>query len=162
MDNLEEAIQFALSKNGYSQLKPNQRSVIEQYLKGRDVLFCSPTGSGKSLVFEVSPFLFQYLEKKQECTCIVISPLSALMKAQVEKLTNKNIKAVYLKDTESRKTDDKTSEKVLQTIESGHYDLIFASPETLLQSNRDTVMKLARKGCLKVIFVDEAHCIKKL
>ena len=82
------------------------------------------------------------------------------MKAQVEKLTNKNIKAVYLKDRESRKTDDKTSEKVLQTIESGHYDLIFASPETLLQSNRDTVMKLARKGCLKVIFVDEAHCIK--
>ena len=73
------------------------------------------------------------------------------MKAQVEKLTNKNIKAVYLKDRESRKTDDKTSEKVLQTIESGRYDLIFASSETLLQSNRDTVMKLARKGCLKVM-----------
>lgn len=55
MDNLEEALQFALRKIGYSELKPNQKSVIEQYVKGRDVLFCSPTGSGKSLVFEVAP-----------------------------------------------------------------------------------------------------------
>ena len=57
--------------------------VIEQYMKGKDVLFCSPTGSGKSLVSEMGPFLFQYLEKTQQCTCIVISPLAALMKLQV-------------------------------------------------------------------------------
>ena len=42
---------------------PNQRIVIEQYMKGKDVHFCSPPGSGKSLVFEMGPFLFQYLEK---------------------------------------------------------------------------------------------------
>ena len=59
--------------------------VIEQYMymKGKDVLFCSPTGSGKSLVFEMGPFLFQYLEKTQQCTCIVIWPLAALMELQV-------------------------------------------------------------------------------
>ena len=156
--DIEEALQFALNKNGYSQFRLNQKIVIEQYLKGRDVLFCSPTGSGKSLVVEVAPFLFQHLEKTQKCTCIVISPLSALMKSQVEKLTNKNIKAVYLKDKESKKTDD----SLLKSVESGDFELVFASPESLLQSNRDTGMKLAMKGYLKVIFVDEAHCIKKL
>ena len=57
--------------------------VIEQYMKGKDVLFCSPTGSGKSLVFEMGPFLFQYLGKKRKCTCIVILPLAALMESQV-------------------------------------------------------------------------------
>ena len=56
---------------------------IEQYMKGKDVLFCSPTGSGKSLVFEMGPFLFHYLEKKQQCTYIIISPLAALMESQV-------------------------------------------------------------------------------
>ena len=50
-------------------------------MKGKDVLFCSPTGSGKSLVFEMGPF--QYLEKNQQCTCIVILPLAALMALQV-------------------------------------------------------------------------------
>lgn len=159
--DIEEALQFALSKNGYSQFRLNQKIVIEQYLKGRDVLFCSPTGSGKRLVFEVAPFLFQYLEKTQKCTCIIISPLSALMKSQVEKLTNKNIKAVYLKDKESKLSEDKVSESLLRSVESGDYELVFASPESHLHSNRDIVMKLARMGCLKVIFVDEAHCIKK-
>lgn len=162
MDNIEGAIQYALNRNGYNQLKPNQRIIIEQYLKGRDVLFCSPTGSGKSLVFEMAPFLFQYLEGKQECTCIVISPLAALMKAQVEKLTVKNIKAVYLKDRENKRTEDKTSDTLLENVEKGHYELIFASPETILHSIRDTVMKLAKRHYLKVIFVDEAHCIKTL
>ena len=55
--------------------------VIEQYMKGKDVLFCSPTGSGKSLGFEMGPLLFQYLEKKRQSTCIVISPLAALMES---------------------------------------------------------------------------------
>ena len=52
-------------------------------MNGKDVLSCSPRGSGKSLVFEMRPFLFQYLEKKQQCTCIVISPLAALKESQV-------------------------------------------------------------------------------
>ena len=158
--DIENAIQYALNKNGYMQLMPNQRSVIEQYLKGRDVLFCSPTGSGKSLVFEMAPFLFQYLEKKHDCTCIIISPLTALMKSQVEKLSIKNIKAIYLRDREKPK--DNEADRVWENIENGRFELIFASPETLLQSYRSTVMQLAKRNHLKVIFVDEAHCIKKL
>ena len=98
MNDLESAIDFSLFKNGYSELRPNQKNIIEQYMKGNDVLFCAPTGSGKSLIFEVAPFVFQFLEKKdKECTCFVVSPLSALMKSQVQKLLDRNIKALYLK-----------------------------------------------------------------
>ena len=96
-------------------------------------------------MFEVAPFLFQFLEKTHKCTCIVISPLSALMKSQVEKFTNKNIKAVYLKDKESNTVEDKMSDSVLKSVESEHNELIFASPESLFMGNRDIVMKLARK-----------------
>ena len=67
--------------------------MTEQYIKGKDVHFCAPTGSGKSLIFEMAPFMFQFLEKKdKECSCIIVSPLSALMKSQVRKLLDKNIR----------------------------------------------------------------------
>ena len=49
-----------LQRNGYIELNLNQGDVLTQFLNGRDVLFCSPTGSGKSLIFEVAPFAFQY------------------------------------------------------------------------------------------------------
>ena len=82
------------------------------------------------------------------------------MKSQVEKLSIKNIKAIYLRDREKPK--DNEADRVWENIENGRFELIFASPETLLQSYRSTVMQLAKRNHLKVIFVDEAHCIKKL
>ena len=164
MNDLESAIDFSLYKNGYSQLRPNQKNIIEQYMKGNDVLFCAPTGSGKSLIFEVAPFVFQFLEKKdKECTCIVVSPLSALMKSRVQKLLDKNIKALYLKEPEQEtKESQQTSSDIVVNIENGLYELIFASPETLLQKHRKVLMSLSKKKYLKAIFVVEAHCIKKL
>ena len=70
------------------------------------------------------------------------------MKSQVEKFTNKNIKAVYLKNKESNTVEGKMSDSVLKSVESEHNELIFASPESLFKGNRDIVMKLARKGFL--------------
>lgn len=100
---MDKAIEYSLEKLGYNTLRPNQDIVIKQYLQGHDILFCSPTGSGKSLLFEVAPFLHQYIENKvDQCTCLVISPLSALMKSPVQRLISKGIKAVYLKDGDSK------------------------------------------------------------
>ncbi|XP_053388928.1 ATP-dependent DNA helicase RecQ-like [Mercenaria mercenaria] len=156
MDRFDSAVAFALQKNGYSELRENQRVVIEQYVNGDDALLCSPTGSGKSLIFEMAPFMFQYMENKdKECTCLVVSPLTALMNAQVEKLIKKNIKAVYFKDNEQK------GRHVYYDIENGKYELIFASPETILLHSRALVTSLSKKRFLKVIFIDEAHCIKK-
>ena len=59
MENVEDALDFGLRKLGYSQLREGQRKVVEAYLSGRDVFFGSPTGSGKSLCFEIAPFVFE-------------------------------------------------------------------------------------------------------
>ncbi|XP_053395849.1 ATP-dependent DNA helicase RecQ-like [Mercenaria mercenaria] len=141
MDRFDSAVAFALQKNGYSELRENQRAVTEQYVNGNDALLCSPTGSGKSLIFEMAPFMFQYMENKdKECTCLVVSPLTALMNAQVEKLTKKNIKAIYFKDNEQK------GRHVYYDIENGKYELIFASPETILLHSRALVTSLSKRG----------------
>jgi len=62
MENVEDALDFGLRKLEYSQLREGQRKVVEAYLSGRDVVFCSPTGSGKSLCFEIAPFVFKTRE----------------------------------------------------------------------------------------------------
>jgi hypothetical protein len=58
MYSIEEGIQHGLDKLGYQSLRDGQQEVIEAYLKGKDVFFCSPTGSGKSLCYEIAPYIF--------------------------------------------------------------------------------------------------------
>ena len=166
-EKLKSAIDYGLKRNGFSGLKPNQGEIVEAYLKGHDVLFCSPKGSGKSLSFEIAPFAHEnLLGKCSGCTCIVVSPLTALMKTQVETLKGRGTRAVYLRGFDADENVDSDSEEkqsfALRSIKNGDCQLLFASPETLLQCHRDIVLFIARKGILKTIFIDEAHCIKKL
>ena len=65
--NLRLAIEYGLQRNGYTELRPNQEEIFKQVLNGRDILFCSPTGSGKSLIFEVAPFAFHFLGQMKSC-----------------------------------------------------------------------------------------------
>ena len=166
-EKLKSAIEYGLGKNGFSVLKPNQGEIIQAYLSGYDVLFCSPTGSGKSLSFEIAPFAYEnLLGKSNSCTCIVVSPLTALMKTQVETLQNRGISALYLRGFDAVENADFDTDEnhslSLGGVKNGDYQLLFASPETLLQNHRDLVLHIAKKGILKTIFIDEAHCIKKL
>ena len=167
---MESVLKGALERLGYDELRPNQRQVIENYISGKDVLFCSPTGSGKSLTFEVAPYMYQGLSSTtQPCVAIVVSPLISLMKTQVRNLQSKGIKAVYLRDWQQTLVQDDTLNQVDEGLKNMCLDdpgktmeIIFSSPESLLGNYRDLVLKLARKGHLKIIFVDEAHCIKNL
>ena len=156
---MDEAIKLSLELFGYETIRPNQEKVIKSYLEGNDVLFCSPTGSGKSLTFELAPSLFKRLSSDQpaQATVIVVSPLVALMQFQVETFRNKNINAVYLGDIGSQQENA----RLLEDVSKGQVDIIFASPESLLGQHRSTVIELSRKDVLKAIFIDEAHCIKK-
>ena len=61
MYSIEEGIQHGLDKMGYQSLRDGQQEVIEAYLKGNDVFFCSPTGSGKSLCYEIAPYIFDFV-----------------------------------------------------------------------------------------------------
>ena len=59
LEDMEGVLNFGLQKLGYSKLRDGQKRVVEAFLTGKDVFFCSPTGSGKSLCFEIAPFVFE-------------------------------------------------------------------------------------------------------
>ena len=160
---LGAAIEYGLQRNGYTKLRPNQETILKQVLSGKDVLFCSPTGSGKSLIFEVAPFAFHLISGMKSC-CIVVSPLAALMKSKAQELRLKGTVAVYIREMKTNPTDEDAPLKtdIVAGIQSGKFEIIFASPETLLESHRDVMLQISKSGFLKAIFIDEAHCIKKL
>lgn len=110
---MESVLKEALAKLGYTELRPNQRQVIENYISGKDVLFCSPTGSGKSLTFEVAPYIYKGLSASNNpCVAIVVSPLTSLMKTQVRNLQAKGMKEVYLRDFHKTLSLDDTPDQV--------------------------------------------------
>ena len=104
---------------------------------------------GKVLTFEVAPFAVQCLQNVSNASVIVVSPLVALMQYQAEGLQKKGVKAVYLQNV------------TVEDLENGKCD-IFASPESLLGEHRALMTKMSKNRVLKAIFIDEAHCIKKL
>ena len=106
-------------------------------------------------------------EYKLKPIVLVISPLSSLMNSQVKKLSEKGVKAVYVKGTSlvygsTRKTNEITKDRLsVKNITSLEADIVFSSPESLLESNMQLITDLATKETVKTIFVHEAHCIKK-
>ena len=152
---MEEMIKKAIEKLNYESIRPNQEAVVNGYLSGKDVLFCSPTGSGKSLTFEIAPFPFKFLQDVNNVTVIFVSPLVIFMQYQAEGLQKKGVKAVYLQDLCK-------ANMTREDLENGKCDIILASPESLLGEYRSLLIKMSKNKVLKAIFVDEAHCIKKL
>ena len=82
----EDKIKEAGEYFGYKELKPFQSNVVKSVCNGQDVFLMSPTGSGKSLTYEMIPFVFERLGKKDTASVIIVSPLVALIEAQCEKL----------------------------------------------------------------------------
>ena len=168
---MESVLKEALEKLGYKELRPNQRQVIEHYIAGKDVLFCSPTGSGKSLTFEAAPSIYKGLSADQSpCVVIVVSPLTSLMKTQVRNLQAKGMKAVYLRDMHvtSPVQDDTLNQvdhdlKKLSINEDPDktMEIIFSSPESLLGNYRDLVLRLARIHwhCVSVSKIPKAYLL---
>ncbi len=132
---------------GYSDFRPLQQSIIESILSGKDTLGLMPTGGGKSLTFQVSALAM-------EGVCLVVTPLIALMKDQVENLKTKNIKAAAI-------YSGMNSKEILITLENavfGAYKFLYLSPERLNTTIFKTKVQ-QMKICL--IAVDEAHCISQ-
>ena len=100
MNTAINAINYGIAKLGIQVIEENQRQVVEAYLAGRDVLMVSPTGSGKSLTFQIAAFVYDYLkhgeQEKIESICLVVVPLLSLMRDQVAALKRKGIAAVCL------------------------------------------------------------------
>ncbi len=129
---------------GYASFRPGQETVIQAVLAGRDALAVMPTGSGKSLLYQLPARLLGG-------TTLVISPLIALMKDQVDALVEGGLRATYLNSTLS--AEERRAR--VQGLHQGEYELVYAAPEGLEQS----VGALLERLDLKFIAVDEAHCI---
>lgn len=139
--------QILLKYWGYSHFRPLQEDVIQSVLAGNDTLALMPTGGGKSLCFQIPALA-------KEGICIVISPLIALMKDQVENLKAKGIKAMAITSGMSKKEIDIAFDNCVY----GDYKFLYLSPERL---ESDMARTRIQKMKVNLIAVDEAHCISQ-
>ena len=143
-----QAIHQILNKFwGYSSFRPLQEEIILSVLHGRDTLALMPTGGGKSITFQVPSMSLPGL-------CIVITPLIALMKDQVEQLKTRKIKAAALHSGMTRNEIDVT----LENCRYGDYKFLYVSPERL---GTEIFRTRIRDMNINLIAVDEAHCISQ-
>lgn len=130
---------------GYDQFRPMQEEIIQAILDGRNCIVIMPTGGGKSVCFQVPALL-------QSGTFVVISPLIALMKDQVESLRANGIEAAFINS--SLETSEENS--LLQNLKNGLIKLLYLSPEKLLSN---TMLGILEGVNISGFAVDEAHCI---
>jgi ATP-dependent DNA helicase RecQ len=130
---------------GYERFHPVQEKVITHVMEGRDALVLMPTGGGKSLCFQIPALC-------REGLTLVVSPLVALMKDQVEALKANGVAAAFLNSTQNAGDADEVNAQ----IAAGTLKLLYVSPERLFSGN--TAVRLA-EWKVSLIAVDEAHCI---
>jgi|TARA_R110000851_G_scaffold77514_2_gene170416 ATP-dependent DNA helicase RecQ len=132
---------------GYTSFKPLQEEIIASVMDGKDTVALLPTGGGKSLCFQAPALAL-------EGTCIVVSPLVALMGDQVNVLKERGIKALKL--TGGISFDELTT--LLDNALYGNYKFLYLSPERLQQ---EIVQNYIKQMNVNLIAVDEAHCISQ-
>ena len=132
---------------GYDSFRPLQEEIIADALAGRDVFALLPTGGGKSLCFQLPALLRPGLT-------VVVSPLIALMKDQVDALSASGVAATFLNST----LDGNEARARLRGLHNGEYQLLYAAPERLMLPG--FIEKLQGWGVAQIA-VDEAHCISE-
>ncbi len=132
---------------GYRAFRPAQEEIIRSVLEGKDTLALLPTGGGKSICFQVPALA-------QEGICIVVSPLIALMKDQVENLVKKGIKAIAITSAMHKREID----IALDNCVHGNIKFLYLSPERL---ETEIVKVRLQKMNVNLIAIDESHCISQ-
>lgn len=132
---------------GFSDFRPLQEEIIQSVLDGKDTLALMPTGGGKSACFQVPALV-------KPGICIVISPLIALMKDQIDNLKSKGIKAIAIISGMGKREVDIALDNCIY----GDIKFLYLSPERLLS---DLVRERIRHMKVNLIAVDEAHCISQ-
>jgi len=134
---------------GYSEFRHEQEAIIQHVLNGKDVLALMPTGGGKSLCYQLPAVLLNGLT-------IVISPLIALMKDQVDSLNVAGIPAAFLNSTQN----PNEQARIIEKLNSNHIKLLYLAPERLFGPNNNLVSFLkSLPVAVAQIAIDEAHCI---
>ena len=145
--NLTEALKKYF---GFDTFKGDQEKIIQNVLDGKDTFVLMPTGGGKSLCYQLPSLLM-------EGTAIVISPLIALMKNQVDVITNLSEQsgtAHYLNSSLNKAAIDQVKEDIL----AGHTKLLYVAPESLTKEDNVEFLKSVK---ISFYAIDEAHCISE-
>ncbi|WP_336688633.1 MULTISPECIES: RecQ family ATP-dependent DNA helicase [unclassified Chryseobacterium] len=132
---------------GYDGFRDSQEAIIDSVINEKDTLVLLPTGAGKSLCYQLPALL-------KEGTCLVISPLLALMKDQVNQLKSRGIEAEYL----SSELDEYDAENIYDRCKEGLTKMLYVSPERI--TNKQFLQNIEEIE-LSFIAVDEAHCISE-
>lgn len=144
---MDQALQILKQYWKYDAFRPVQKDIIDKIMSGQDALALLPTGGGKSICFQVPAIMM-------DGVCLVISPLIALMKDQVDQLRGRNIRA----DAIYSGMHYREIERILDNAILGDTKLLYLSPERL--SSEKTMDKILQMK-LSFIAVDEAHCVSQ-
>src|SRR5829696_8118721 len=145
--HIEKAREILKHRFGYDAFRLNQEAAIESVLRGHDCVVLMPTGGGKSLCYQIPALVLDGLT-------VVISPLIALMKDQVDALRSNGIDAAFLNSTQTAAEQV----DVFRGVRSGDTKLLYVAPERLLQSG-DRFIEFLRSINISLFAIDEAHCI---
>lgn len=139
---------------GHEEFRGCQQAVIEQLLDGGHALVIMPTGGGKSLCFQVPALVLAANETSPKPLTLVISPLIALMKDQVDGLRQRGIEAVFVNSSLSRQE----REQRYRELAEGRYALLYVTPERFRKAD---FLEVLAKRRVVLLAVDEAHCISE-
>ncbi|MFR7764037.1 MAG: RecQ family ATP-dependent DNA helicase, partial [Anaerococcus obesiensis] len=132
---------------GFDSFRKGQDELVENILKGNDVLGVLPTGGGKSICYQLPALMLDGI-------CLVISPLISLMKDQVDSLKENGIKAEFINSSQ----DIKTYTQTLRKIKRNEIKILYISPERL---ENEFFIDFIKDLNISFIAVDEAHCISQ-
>ncbi len=144
MDELKNKLKEVF---GYDKFRGNQEAIIKNILAGKNTFVIMPTGAGKSMCYQLPAIL-------QEGTAIVISPLIALMKNQVDQMNAFGVNARFLNSTLSKSEIN----KIKRTTLEGEVKLLYVAPESLTKEENVDFLKQAN---ISFAAIDEAHCISE-
>ncbi|WP_445719876.1 RecQ family ATP-dependent DNA helicase [Flavobacterium sp.] len=144
---MSEALQILQKYWKHERFREPQEEIIQSVLNGNDTFALLPTGGGKSVCFQIPAMMLNGI-------CLVISPLIALMKDQVQNLQSKNIKAIALTGGVSQ--DDVID--ILDNCQFGNYKFLYLSPERL---QHDWIVERLKQLPINLIAIDEAHCVSQ-
>ncbi|HZH34291.1 MAG TPA: DNA helicase RecQ [Pyrinomonadaceae bacterium] len=145
--SIARAREILKNQFGYDSFRMNQEQAVEAVLAKKDCIVLMPTGGGKSLCYQIPALLLDGLT-------VVISPIIALMKDQVDALRNNGVAAAFLNSTQT--AIEQT--EVMRDVRSGKLKLLYVAPERLLQTG-DQFLDFLKSVKVSLFAIDEAHCI---
>ena len=168
IDSFQADVSYALSCLKWSSLvlKSGQEAAIRDVYDGNDVFVWLPTGYGKSICYQVLPYLFDsklhrtHASPVEQCVVLIISPLISLMVDQVTALQLQGVGAAILSGNAGV---DKKLLATVSDIQAGKFKLLFSSPEAVVGSSKwkDQMLTSPLSHQIVALVVDEAHCVYK-